>query len=149
MLNLYTVGLKNTADLRLYFITLHYDILSYIISYFIKLYYFSSSNWNIMLNYFTYAAVRNFKIVLEYEIQFDHPPVVWFCLKFVPTKEIKHVGTEYQTARHSNIVSNTDNTPRICPNSGAQLTTTTTIHCHSHIHCRCHLITSNNKLYKK
>ena len=96
-----------------------------------------------MLNYFTLAAVRNFKIVLEYEIQFDHPSVVWFCLKFVPTKGIKHVGTEYQTARHSNIVSNTDNNLRICPNSGVQLTTTTTtiIHCHSHIYCRCHLIT--------
>ena len=73
MLNLYTVGLKNTADLRLYIIlhslyhTIQYNILYHI------------------FNYITLAAVRNFKIVLEYKIQFDHPPVVWFCLQLVLT----------------------------------------------------------------
>lgn len=46
--------------------------------------------------------------MLEYKIQFDHPPVVWFCLQLVLTEGIKHVGSQYQTARHSNIVANTD-----------------------------------------
>ena len=42
-------------------------------------------SYHIILNYITLAAVRNFKIVLEYKIQFDHPPVVWFCLQLVLT----------------------------------------------------------------